>query len=590
MKGAIDFMEEEAKIIIFKSEAEMPPMAATLATTLYNKTGSWRYMRPLYVDKTPPCNDACPAGEDIVGYLGLIRQGRYREGWELIMQENPFPGVCGRVCPHPCESQCNRIELGGAIAIHVQERFLADWAYERGLRDLKGLKGIPSDPLDPSVPSVAIIGSGPAGLSCAYQLARKGYPVTVFEAQDKPGGMMRLIPEYRLPREILGYEIAAIESLGVEIRTGVRLGKDLSLDDLKDYKAILLAVGQSVSRKLGVSGEKATGVLHGIEFLRRLDQGEKPSLGSKVAVIGGGNTAMDAGRSARRLGAEVSILYRRSRHEMPASDEEIEEALEEGIQIEYLVAPVEVLTKKGQVSGLKCTKMQLGEPDESGRRRPVPVSGSEYTIKVDTVIPALGQVADLSFLEKDIKTEREYIVVDDSGATTRLPIFAGGDVATGYGTVTHAVGSGKRAALAIDHLLRGETLEGFPPLDRNVHAVPRDMAAIVVSFGDLNLVYFEEEPRPRQAQAPAKERVKDFTEVNRGFDEEIAIAEAARCFSCGTCNQCDNCLIFCPDLAVLRDGEKPYVFNYDYCKGCGICFTECPRRAISFEEEIKWKK
>jgi len=577
-------MEEEAKVIVFESEAEMPTMAASLASTLYNKTGSWRYMRPLYVDKTPPCNDACPAGEDIVGYLGLIRQGRYREGWELIMQENPFPGVCGRVCPHPCESQCNRIELGGAIAIHVQERFLADWAY------VKGLKAPPSVSSDPSAPSVAVVGAGPAGLSCAYQLARKGYPVTVFEAQDKPGGMMRLIPEYRLPREILNHEIAAIESLGVEIKTGVQLGRDLSLDDLKDYQAILLAVGQSMSRKLGVSGEEAAGVLHGIEFLHRLDQGEKPSLGSRVAVIGGGNTAMDAARSARRLGAEVSILYRRSRHEMPAIDEEIEETLEEGVKIEYLVTPVEALTENGKVSGLRCIKMKLGEPDESGRRRPIPVVGSEHTIEVDTVIPALGQVADLSFLAKGIKTEREHIVVDDSGATTRLPIFAGGDVATGYGTVTHAVGSGKRAALAIDRLLRGETLEGFPPLDRNVRAVPRDMDPTVVAFEDLNLAYFEEEPRPGQAQTPAEKRVKVFTEVNRGFDEEGAVAEAARCFSCGTCNQCDNCFIFCPDLAVLRDGERPYIFNYDYCKGCGICFAECPRRAISFEEEIKWKK
>jgi len=577
-------MEEEAKVIVFKSEAEMPTMAVSLASTLYNKTGSWRYMRPLYVDKTPPCHDACPAGEDIVGYLDLIRQGRYREGWELIMQENPFPGVCGRVCPHPCESQCNRTELGGAITIHVQERFLADWAYEKGLR------GIPSVSSDPSAPSVAVIGSGPAGLSCAYQLARRGYPVTVFEALDKPGGMMRLIPEYRLPCQVLDHEIAAIESLGVEIKMGVQLGRDLSLDDLKDYQAIFLAVGQSVSRKLGVPGEEAAGVLHGIGFLRWLDQGEKPSLGSRVAVIGGGNTALDAARSARRPGAEVSILYRRSRHEMPAIEEEIEEALEEGVKIEYLVAPVEVLTEKGKVSGLKCTRMELGEPDESGRRRPIPVPGSEYTIEVDTVIPALGQVADLFFLEKNVKVERGRIVIDDTGATTCPPIFAGGDVATGYGTVTHAVGSGKRAALAIDRLLQGEALEGFPSLDRNVHAAPRDVDPTVVGFEDLNLAYFEEEPRPRQAQASADERVKDFTEVNRGFDEEVAVAEAARCFSCGTCNQCDNCLVFCPDLAVLRDGQRPYVFNYDYCKGCGICVTECPRRAISFEEEIKWRK
>jgi len=545
--------QTEARVITFTSEAEMPMMPASMASTLYNKTGSWRYMRPLYVNKTPPCNAACPAGEDIVMYLQLTAQGRYAEAWETIVRENPFPGVCGRVCPHPCESECNREHLGGAIAIHCQERFLADYAAAHDL-------GLPMPDVPQRGEHVAVVGAGPAGLSCAYHLRRMGYQVTVFDAGDKPGGMMRLIPEYRLPKEVLEREIAAIVATGVEVKTGVRLGVDVSLDDLKDYAAVFLAVGQSRSRRLGVPGEEATDVLPGIDFLARVARGQRVGLGEKVAVIGGGNTAMDAARTARRLGADVTIFYRRSRAEMPAIDEEVNEALDEGVRIEFLRAPVAVLTENGHVRGLRLTEMELGAPDESGRRRPLPVAGSEYEVACDTVIPALGQVADLSFLDAEVKSERGRIITDEKAATTRPPIFAGGDVATGFGTVTAAVGSGKRAALAIDCFLRG-------------------VAA-----------YFEEEPRPRQEQRPAAERVTTFEEVNLGYGEDAALAEAQRCFSCGTCNECDNCLIFCPDVAVLRgpSDDEPFVFNYDYCKGCGICVSECPRHAISFEEEVKF--
>ena len=574
--------ETEARVITFTSEAEMPMMPASLASTLYNKTGSWRYMRPLYANKTPPCNAACPAGEDIVMHLQLTAQGRYTEAWETIVRENPFPGVCGRVCPHPCESECNREHLGGAIAIHCQERFLADYAAAHNL-------SLPPAGVPQREEHVAVVGAGPAGLSCAYHLRRMGYQVTVFDAGDKPGGMMRLIPEYRLPKEVLEREIAAIVALGVEIKSGVRLGVNTSLDDLKDFAAVFLAVGQSISRKLNVPGEDAAGVLHGIDFLARMARGQKVDLGQKVAVIGGGNTAMDAARTARRLDADVTILYRRSRAEMPASDEEVDEALDEGVKIEFLRAPVALLTENGHVRGLRLTKMELGAPDESGRRRPLPVAGSEYEVAFDTVIPALGQVADLSFLGAEVKAERGRIVTDEKTATTRPPIFAGGDVATGFGTVTAAVGSGKRAALAIDCFLRG-VARPFPDLAQNVQAVPRSHDATVVRFEDLNTVYFEEEPRPQQEQRPAAERVTTFEEVNLGYSADVALAEAQRCFSCGTCNECDNCLIFCPDVAVLRgpSDDEPFVFNYDYCKGCGICVSECPRRAISFEEEVKF--
>jgi NADPH-dependent glutamate synthase beta subunit-like oxidoreductase/Pyruvate/2-oxoacid:ferredoxin oxidoreductase delta subunit len=606
--------------IVFRTEADMPLLPMSLGTTLVNKTGSWRYVRPLYVDKTPPCNHNCPAGTDIVGYLALIKEGKYKEAWELIKQENPFPGMCGRVCPHPCESECNREQLGGAIAIHTMERFLADYAASQRL-SVQAPKHYDATMLRRYDAEIAVIGSGPAGLSCAYHLARRGYPVTVFEALPVAGGMMRVgIPEYRLPRQVLEREIADIEALGVEIKTSVRVGDNVKLSDLlEDYQALFIAVGLQKSRKLNIPGEDAEGVIHGLEFLRRLHLGEEVRVGPKVAIIGGGNTAIDAARTALRLGpaenltrngakGEVTILYRRSRAEMPAIAEEIEEALAEGVRIRYLAAPTRILTEDGRVSRLECLEMRLGAPDESGRRRPIPIEGSEFTIEVDTVIPAIAQELEVGSWKLEI--ERGRIVVNEAGATTHPGVFAGGDVATPFGTVAHAVGSGKRAALAIDKYLRGEELAGFPPLDEAVHAVPEDMDSAVVRFEELNTAYFEELERTEQPQMPVEERVRGFEEVNLGFSEEEVQAEAERCFSCGTCNLCDTCLIFCPDVAIARlvappypvplarlDGAGPsaalrtgYEVNYDYCKGCGVCAEECPRYAISIEEELKWKK
>ncbi len=583
--------KHEAKVIVFHSATEMPPMPASIATTLYNKTGSWRYMRPVYRERTPPCNDACPAGEDIVTYLGLAADRRYREAWEVLRRENPFPGICGRVCPHPCESRCNRERLGGAIAIHHVERFLSDWAAEEGIPPLR------QKPTRQE--TIAVIGSGPAGLSCAYHLALRGYPVTVFEALGEPGGMLRTgIPAYRLPREVLDREIAAIGALGVDIRTGACLGTNLSWDDLDTYNAVFLALGQQLSRELGIPGEDSDGVVHGLDFLKQLNLGHKVRVGRRVAVIGGGNTAMDAARSARRLGAEVTVVYRRSRAEMPAIVEEVTEAEEEGIVFHLLATPVEVLAENGQVRGLRCVRMRLGEPDESGRRRPEVIPGTGFEMEVDMVIPALGQLADLSGLPSDVAHERGAIRIELTGATIRRRVFAGGDVATGFGTVTAAIGSGKRAALAIDSLLSREPLGEFPALSRNVHAAPREMLPDVVTFEELNLTYFRREPRPDDRHLQVEDRLRSFSESNQGLSEQEVVDEALRCLSCGTCNRCDNCLNFCPDISVLRRGEWTpdypsypfYEFYYDYCKGCGICATECPRRAITMEEELLWRK
>lgn len=584
-------VKREAKVVTFRSAAEMPPMPASTATTLYNKTGAWRYMRPVYRERTAPCNDACPAGEDIVAYLGMVADGHYREAWEWLRRENPFPGVCGRVCPHPCETQCNRDRLGGAIAIHHVERFLSDWAADQGIE--------PPAKKTTRSQRVAVIGSGPAGLSCAFHLARKGFPVTVFEALPEPGGMLRIgIPTYRLPRDVLDREIHAIGALGVRIETGRRLGENLSWDDLSGFEAVFVALGQQVSRELGVPGEDAAGVLHGIELLKRLNRGEAVQIGRRVAVIGGGNTAMDAARSARRLGSDVTVVYRRTRAEMPAIAEEIDEAEQEEVQFHFLAAPVRVRTENGRVSGLRCVRMRLGDPDESGRRRPEPIPGSEFDLEAETVILALGQVTDLAGLPEEIAREGQFIRIERSGMTSREGVFAGGDAATGYGTVAHAIGSGKRAALAIDRFLRGEPLAEFPPLHRNVHASPRNTLDDVVTFEELNTFYLTHEERPADRHLAAAERLRSFAESNLGLEAETVRGEGLRCFSCGTCNRCDNCFNFCPDLSVARTGDwfKPlpeypfYEILYDYCKGCGICAAECPRHAITMEEELLWKK
>ncbi len=558
----LDF-EQPTKVIL-EREPDYPPWAVSLTNTLINRTGSWRIFKPRYLDKLPPCNDACPAKEKIQGYMELVQQKKYLEAYELIIQDNPFPSITGRVCFHPCEATCNRKEFDEALGIHNVERFLGDY----GLKRAKPRKT--NTEIDKSI---AVVGSGPAGLTAAYYLAQMGYKVVIFEHFGLPGGMLRVgIPAYRLPKDVLDREIKKVETLGVKIKTNLTLGKDITLDELrKSFDAIFIATGAHKSRKLDVPGEETKGVISGLEFLAKVNMGKRPKIGKEVIVIGGGNTAIDAARSALRLGAQPKILYRRTRQEMPAVADEVFEAEKEGIPIHFLIAPVKVIKSKGRVTKLECQKMKLGAPDASGRRRPIPIKGSNFRLGCDSIISAIGEEVDLAYLDEDIKNTGWSIEADKWGRTSVPNVFAAGDCVTGPKMVVDAIGAGKRVALAIDSYFSGKEMKNEPKPE-------------LAQFANLNLAYFELDQRNPMPRLTIKERKRNFKEVHLGYNELLTTNEAARCFSCGVCNKCDNCFVFCPDLAVMKSDGK-YEFDYDYCKGCGVCAYECPRNAITMEEE-----
>ena len=580
--------------IVFKREEDMPYQPISTGSMTWNKTGSWRYLRPRFDNKISPCNEGCPAGQDIEGAMVLIGKGKVLEAWELFKEENPFPAVCGRVCFHPCESSCNRKDFDEAVSINALERFMADAASRQGRRL--------SFKREKRKEKIAVIGSGPAGLTCAYHLARMGYGVTVFEAFPVLGGMLRVgIPEYRLPKKVLEEEIDQILGLGVKVEINARLGADFLLSDLKEYPAVFLAMGNHRSKSLGIPGEDSAGVMSGLEFLRNVSLGKEVALGKRVAVIGGGNTAFDAARSALRLGAKPFILYRRTREEMPAFPGEILEAEEEGIEVSYLVSPTRLIAENGKISRLECLKNRLGPADEDGRRRPVAIKGSNFFLEVDQVISAIGEGADLAMLPKRIGLKENVILTDERGATKQKGVFAGGDIIQQPRTVVHAIGSGKRAAIFIDSFLKGEKWEGLFDglrigergslsmkryLQEESERVP--LSSKTVHLKDLNLDYFEYKKRKKMPKAQTSKRLGSFEEVNLSLSEETAREEANRCFNCGVCNLCDNCYIFCPDVAIQKQGEDgPNVIDYDHCKGCGICVEECPRDALVMEEERK---
>jgi len=526
-------------------------------------------LRPKYVEKMPPCRNACPSGNRIREVVTTIAQAErlkksteqaFQEAWEIYTDTSPFPAICGRVCPHPCEDNCNRKELDGPVSINKIERAVGDFGLERKLK-LKTL----SDEKRPE--RIAVVGAGPGGLSCAYQLARRGYDVTVFEAAEKPGGMLLWgIPRYRLPVDVLEGEIQKILDLGVELKCNTRIGKDISLDDLRaQYQAVFVSIGAERGLKLRVEGEEADNVFSGVEFLNRIHHGEKIDVGDNVIVVGGGDTAIDAARICRRLGANVTILYRRTIKEMPAIDEEIEQAQEEGIRLEYLAAPIGFNKQDSRITSMKCIRMELGEPDESGRRRPVPIEGSEFEIPATAVIPAISQAPDFTGFESLIEG-RDWIQVDKHGASTKVEgVYAGGD-AVSLALVTTAIGQGRRAAEAIDRKCRGE-------------AEPQDSEMPLIQTDRMRLDHYEKQERVQAATLPPEQRLAGMeAEVNLPISQEQAIQETRRCMSCGFCFDCEKCWLFCQDQAVDKPLQKGvlYTFKLQNCTGCKKCAEECP--------------
>ena len=538
------------------------PFAITLdvGSSLANRTGSWRTLRPVYVNRLPPCNAKCPAGEKCRDWLFLAQSGDYEGAWKEIVEDNPFPAVMGRVCYHTCQTACNRGDLDEPVGINAVERFLGDHALRLGWK-------LPQ-PVEANGKRILVVGAGPAGLSAAYHLRRMGYAVHVVESAETAGGMMRYgIPKYRLPREVLDAEIARIEALGVEFEFG-REVSDLAAEmKAGGYAAAFIGAGASLAHRAYIPAGDAAHIMDAVSLLRSVESsspGEEPLLGRRVVVYGGGNTAIDVARTAKRLGSEPIVVYRRTRERAPAHAFEIEEALEEGVSMKWLSTISEA--ERGTI---RIEKMKL---DESGYPQP---TGEYETIEADSLVLALGQETNLSFLSAlpDLKVEKGSVVVDERMMTSVPGIFAGGDVVPGDRNVTVAIGHGKRAAKAMDAWLRGEMPGEKAPADP-------------ATFEKLNTWYYADAPQKIRPQLDIVRRQTTFEEVLEGLTEENALFEARRCMSCGNCFECDNCYGVCPDNAVVKLGPgRKFRFNYDYCKGCGICANECPCGAIEMVRE-----
>jgi formate dehydrogenase beta subunit len=519
----------------------------------------------------PPCQVACPLHMDIREYVDLVARGRTMEALQVIRNGNPFPSICAYVCTHPCESACRRSQVDNPVSVRALKRFAVEFGGDRMIQ---------AEAQTAHQEKVAIVGSGPAGMACAYYLRKLGYPVTVFEAQSEVGGMLRIgIPQYRLPRQVLDIEVQRLTQMGVEIRTNTRVA---SLDLLFDlgYKAIFVTIGAHQSLRLGIEGEESPGVIDGATFLREVNLGLTPSLGERIAVVGGGNVAMDVARTAARLGAKkVVVLYRRSREEMPASPEEVEQALEEGVEIMYLVAPTGIKRENGRLS-LSCTKMELGEADASGRRRPVPIQGSEFNDKFDTLIAAIGQAPQTPTDFRVRIGKGSTIQVDPiTLITNRTGVFAGGDAVTGPATITEALAAGRLAASRIDDYLQ--------------HRYPLPSKADRESLtGDLSPEAIEMIRKIGRVEPPTltpEARAKDFQTVELVYDWKTAIEEARRCLRCGMgaeilfqdkCATCLTCLRACPYHVPYLDANGTIQIPIAQCQACGICVAECPAKAI----------
>jgi formate dehydrogenase major subunit len=494
---------------------------------------------------------------------GLSREEAYSRAWQMIADVNPFPSVLGRVCPHPCEEHCNRSELDEPLAINAMERFLGDWAIDAGL-PLVRLEDGPADEW------IGVVGAGPSGLSFAYQMARRGYRVTVYEGKDRPGGMLRYgIPDYRLPPEVLDAEIGRIIDLGVELELNTLVSRDISFEELRTRHATLyLGIGAQMGRGLGIPGEEGPSVWTGTDYLARINCGEQVDLGARVLVVGGGNTAVDAARTARRTGADVTILYRRSREEMPAIHEEVEDALEEGIEVVLLAAPVRLEREAdGRLSEIVACRMRLGEPDSSGRRRPIPIPDSEFKIPVDSVVAAVSQSPVLEGFEA-LDADGNWLMTDDSGAAGD-GILAGGD-ALGLGIAGDAIVQGRRAAETLHARLRSQPVPG-----------QRGDGRPVIGPDQVMLDYQAERPATQVPKLTGDERITmAAAEVAGTITEEQFLAEASRCYSCGSCFGCEQCSMFCtPGCFIKLEEVAPgmyFTLTLDQCEECGKCVEVCP--------------
>ena len=527
------------------------------------KTGSWATEKPERRHLTPPCNHVCPAGNDVRGFVEAVGQKDYDLALSVILESSPLPAVCGRVCPAPCMDSCNRAEYDQSVNVREIERTAAE----------NGTRPEPNSAWRES--SVAVVGSGPAGLSTAYHLARLGYPVTLYEAGDELGGVLRTgIPSYRLPRDVLDEEIDYILAHDISAHTGCQLQREDMLRLSREFQAVFVATGLQNVSDLNLGESASIAPVQGLHFLEKVRKGNERLDGQRVIVIGGGNTAMDAARSALRIGAsEVRVVYRRTRSEMPAIHEEIEQALEEGIILDELISPVS-LSDPGKGPVLTCQGMKLGPPDDSGRPRPIADSSPEarFDLPCDLVILALGQSHDISILPEGSVIKEGEALLGLSGA----PFFVGGDFATNEGTVSAAIGCGVRAARHIHRTLSGEDL--FPPAEDPI-----------ATSDQIKFSRFAHETRAAVNTRSPDVRRRCFDEVHLGFqagpDGEGAVSEALRCLSCGVCNKCDRCLEYCPEGILRRSDEKDgYVFDLEYCKGCGVCMTACPRGAIYMTE------